>query len=41
MSPRRREGIGTSVKMLNIGTMDLPLFRSTSLVSQRGLTMPS
>ena len=41
MRPRRRDGVGTSVKMLNIGTIDLPLLRSTSLVSHRGLGMPS
>src|SRR4249919_3533770 len=41
ISPRKRDGIGTSVKRLNMGTMDLPLFTLTSLVSQRGLGVPS
>ncbi len=39
--PRIRLGSGTSVKMLNIGTTDLPLLSSTSLVSQPGLAWPS
>ena len=29
------------MKTLNIGTIDLPLLRSTSLVSHRGLAVPS
>ena len=40
-SPRRRLGIGTSVKTLNVGTMDLPLLTRTSLVSHSGLAAPS
>ena len=39
--PRRRLGIGTSVKTLNVGTMDLPLLTRTSLVSHSGLALPS
>src|SRR6476620_605871 len=39
--PRIRLGSGTSVKTLNIGTTDFPLFSPTSLVSQRGLGLPS
>ncbi len=39
--PRIREGSGTSVKTLNIGTIDLPLLTCTSLVSQRGFGVPS
>src|SRR5665647_1166459 len=41
ISPRRRAGIGTWVKTLNIGTTDLPLFTRTSLVSQSGCAVPS
>ena len=39
--PRSRLGSGTSVKTLNIGTMDLPLFSVTSLVSHVGFGVPS
>src|SRR5665647_1939626 len=38
---RSRAGIGTSVKTLNMGTIDLPLFTVTSLVSQEGFGEPS
>ena len=39
--PRRRLGIGTSVKRLNVGAMDLPLLTRTSFASQVGSGMPS
>ena len=39
--PQKRPGSGTSVNTLNVGTMDLPLARVTSLVSHSGLAMPS
>ena len=41
MRAKKRPGSGTSVKTLNIGTIDLPLWSGTSFVSQSGFAWPS